>query len=47
MEKRDKKQNSERIKKVVITGPESTGKTILAEQLAEYYNTVWILYSLS
>jgi nicotinamide riboside kinase len=30
------------IKKVVITGPESTGKTLLAERLASHFNTVWI-----
>jgi NadR type nicotinamide-nucleotide adenylyltransferase len=30
------------IKKVVITGPESTGKTILAENLATFFNTTWI-----
>lgn len=30
------------IKKVVITGPESTGKTLLAEKLAIHFNTVWI-----
>lgn len=28
--------------KVVLFGPESTGKTTLAEQLAGYYNTVWV-----
>jgi nicotinamide riboside kinase len=30
------------IKKVVITGPESTGKTLLAEKLASHFKTVWI-----
>lgn len=29
------------IKKIVIIGPESTGKSTLCEQLAEHYNTVW------
>ena len=29
------------IKKVVVIGPESTGKTTLCEQLAEHYNTIW------
>ncbi len=29
-------------KRVVIYGPESTGKTTLAEQLAEHYNTIWV-----
>lgn len=28
--------------KVVIFGPESTGKTTLAKQLARYYNSVWV-----
>jgi len=28
--------------KVVLFGPESTGKTILSEQLARHYNTVWV-----
>lgn len=30
------------IKKIVITGPESTGKSTLCERLAEHYNTVWV-----
>ncbi len=30
------------ILKIAITGPESTGKTTLAEQLAQHYNTVWV-----
>ena len=30
------------IKKVVLTGPESTGKTTLAEQLSTHYNTVYV-----
>ena len=29
------------IKKVVIVGPESTGKSTLCEQLAQHYNTNW------
>src|SRR5258708_37986727 len=29
------------IKKVVIIGPESTGKSTLCQQLAEHYNTTW------
>ena len=29
------------IKKVVIIGPESTGKSSLCKQLAAYYNTIW------
>ncbi len=28
--------------KVVLFGPESTGKTTLSQQLAEHYNTVWV-----
>lgn len=28
--------------KVVLYGPESTGKTTLAKQLAEHYNTGWV-----
>jgi nicotinamide riboside kinase len=30
------------IKKVVIIGPESTGKSTLSEQLALHYNTSWV-----
>jgi NadR type nicotinamide-nucleotide adenylyltransferase len=29
------------MKKIVIIGPESTGKSTLASQLADYYQTVW------
>lgn len=29
------------LKKVVIIGPESTGKSTLCEQLAKHYNTLW------
>ena len=28
--------------KIVLTGPESTGKTTLAKALATHYNTVWV-----
>ncbi|UII74527.1 ATP-binding protein [Flagellimonas sp. HMM57] len=28
--------------KVVLFGPESTGKTTLSQQLARHYNTVWV-----
>jgi NadR type nicotinamide-nucleotide adenylyltransferase len=30
------------IKKIVILGPESTGKSTLCEQLAAHYNTTWV-----
>ena len=30
------------LKKVVILGPESTGKSTLCEQLATHYNTIWV-----
>ncbi|MFI5186825.1 MAG: AAA family ATPase [Chitinophagales bacterium] len=29
------------LKKIVITGPESTGKSTLCERLAQHYNTLW------
>jgi NadR type nicotinamide-nucleotide adenylyltransferase len=29
------------LKKIVIIGPESTGKSTLCEQLAQHYNTMW------
>lgn len=29
------------IQRIAITGPESTGKSTLCEQLAQYYHTVW------
>jgi len=35
------KQQPANIIKVVLFGPESTGKTTLSKQLARYYNTVW------
>ena len=35
------KQNNINIVKVVLFGPESTGKTTLSKQLARHYNTVW------
>lgn len=40
MEKTLKQQNIN-IVKVVLFGPESTGKTTLSKQLARHYNTVW------
>lgn len=31
----------EKLKKIVIIGPESTGKSTLCEQLAQHYNSSW------
>jgi len=31
-----------KIKKVILTGPESTGKSTLAKQLAQKHKTVWV-----
>lgn len=41
MEEKYRQQPSDIIK-VVLFGPESTGKTTLSEQLARHYNTVWV-----
>lgn len=41
MEKSLKQQPSNCVK-VVLFGPESTGKTTLAKQLARHYNSVWV-----
>jgi nicotinamide riboside kinase len=30
------------LKKIVIIGPESTGKSTLCEQLSLYYHTTWV-----
>jgi NadR type nicotinamide-nucleotide adenylyltransferase len=30
------------IKKIIVSGPESTGKTTLCKELSEYYNTLYI-----
>lgn len=30
------------IKKIVVIGPESTGKSFLCKQLATHYNTLWV-----
>lgn len=30
------------IRRIAVTGPESTGKTWLARELAAHYNTVWV-----
>ncbi|ANW96192.1 nicotinate-nucleotide adenylyltransferase [Wenyingzhuangia fucanilytica] len=36
------RQQTNNIIKVVLFGPESTGKTTLSRQLAEHYKTVWV-----
>jgi len=41
MEEKYKQQASDLLK-VVLFGPESTGKTTLSKQLARHYNTVWV-----
>ena len=33
--------NGTSVKKIVVIGPESTGKSFLCEQLAQHYNTLW------
>src|ERR1035437_3028148 len=38
----EKGLQNDKILKIVITGPESTGKSTLSEQLAKYYNTIFI-----
>lgn len=30
------------IRRIAITGPESTGKSMLAEELAKHFNTMWV-----
>lgn len=30
------------VKKIAVVGPESTGKSTICEQLAQYYHTVWV-----
>lgn len=41
MEEKFKQEPSDLIK-VVLFGPESTGKTTLSQQLARHYSTVWV-----
>lgn len=41
MEEKFRQEKSDCIK-VVLFGPESTGKTTLSKQLAEHYNSVWV-----
>jgi NadR type nicotinamide-nucleotide adenylyltransferase len=40
MEKRSEKNTG--VKKIAVIGPESTGKSTLSEQLANYFGTIWI-----
>jgi NadR type nicotinamide-nucleotide adenylyltransferase len=35
-------ETASRMKRIAITGPECTGKTMLAQQLAAQYKTVWV-----
>ena len=42
MEENTGKPENGKIRKVAIIGPESTGKSKLSEQLAAYYNTVYV-----
>lgn len=42
METTNEKRRNSSIKRIVVIGPESTGKTTLAEQLANHYNTTWV-----
>ncbi len=41
MEEKLRQQDSDCIK-IVLYGPESTGKTTLCKQLADHYNTLWV-----
>ena len=41
MEEKFRQEPSD-ILKIALFGPESTGKTTISEQLARYYNTVWV-----
>ncbi len=36
------RQTATEVLKIVLFGPESTGKTTLSRQLSRYYNTVWV-----
>lgn len=42
MEKETWNKRTTGIKRIAVTGPESTGKTNLASGLAVYYKTVWV-----
>lgn len=41
MEEKLKQQSADCLR-IVLYGPESTGKTTMARQLAQYFNTVWV-----
>lgn len=41
MDKEGKRRKKETLKKIVVIGPESTGKSTLCSQLAEHYKTSW------
>ncbi|OHX68289.1 AAA family ATPase [Flammeovirga pacifica] len=34
--------HNSQVKKILITGPESTGKSTVTQQLAEWYDTLWV-----
>lgn len=36
------RQSGDRLTRIVVSGSESTGKTLLAQQLADYYGVPWI-----
>lgn len=36
------KKDQERIRKIAVTGPESSGKSDLCQELARHYQTVWV-----
>ncbi|HMF72604.1 MAG TPA: ATP-binding protein, partial [Flavitalea sp.] len=36
------KSEAKSLKRIVVVGPESTGKSTLCQQLAEHYNTAWV-----
>lgn len=38
----EKDSGSNSVKKIVLVGPECTGKSTMASLLAKYYNTVWV-----
>ena len=38
----EKSYEAKNVRRIALIGPESTGKTTLCMQLAEYYKTVWV-----